>query len=67
MPIITSHLRDYRFKTQLTQEELASKLGVTRQTIIALEQGKYQPTLQLAYRCARLFDCKIEDLFIIED
>ncbi len=61
---ITSHLKDFRLKAGLTQEELADKLKVTRQTIIAIEQGKYQPSLFLAYQCAKLFKVKIEDLFM---
>ncbi len=63
MPIINSNLKDYRTKAGYTQEELANKLGVTRQTINAIEQGKYQPTLYLAWQCARLFKVSIEDLF----
>jgi putative transcriptional regulator len=47
----------------LTQEELANALGVTRQTINAIEQGKYQPTLYLAWQCAKLFKVRIEDIF----
>jgi len=51
----------------LTQEELAKKLGVTRQTIIAIEKGKYDPSLELAFKIARFFKVKIEDIFIYED
>lgn len=61
--IITAHIKDFRQKAGYTQEELADKLDVTRQTINAIEQGKYQPTLYLAYQCAKLFKVKIEDLF----
>jgi putative transcriptional regulator len=63
MPIIESKLKVYRLKAGYTQEELADKLGVTRQTINAIEQGKYQPTLYLAYQCAKLFKVNIEDIF----
>ncbi|MEI6511281.1 MAG: helix-turn-helix transcriptional regulator [Candidatus Uhrbacteria bacterium] len=56
-------MKDFRAKLDLTQEELAQKLGVTRQTIIALEQAKYQPSLELAWRCSRLFRVPIEDVF----
>ncbi len=63
MPEIISKLKDYRTKRGLTQAQLAETLGVTRQTIIAIEQGKYQPTLHLAYRAARLFKVAIEDIF----
>ncbi len=61
--IIHSKLKEFRLKQSMTQEELASKLGVTRQTIIALEQGKYQPTLLLAYQAAKLFGVQIENIF----
>jgi len=47
----------------MTQEELARRAGVTRQTIIALEGGKYTPSLELAFRIARAFDAGIEDVF----
>lgn len=63
MPEIISHLKGLRISHRLTQEELAEKLGVTRQTINAIEQGKYQPTLHLAFKCAKLFKTSIEDIF----
>ncbi len=47
----------------MTQEELARKVGVTRQTINAIEKGKYNPSLDLAFKLAELFDMKIEELF----
>ena len=47
----------------LTQEELARRLGVTRQTINAIENDKYNPTLQLAFKLSRLFNCPIEQVF----
>ncbi|WP_054839947.1 helix-turn-helix domain-containing protein [Thermococcus sp. JCM 11816] len=50
----------------LTQEELAKALGVTRQTIIAIEKGKYDPSLKLAFKIARFFGLNIEDIFIYE-
>jgi putative transcriptional regulator len=50
----------------LTQEELADKLGVTRQTVVSLEIGKYDPSIGLAFRIARLFNVKIEDVFEYE-
>lgn len=52
---------------QLTQEELADKLGVSRQTINSLEKGRYNPSIQLAFKLAKLFSFKIEDLFIYEE
>ncbi len=67
MATIKSNLKKFRLAGNLTQEELAQKLGVTRQTINAIEQDKYQPTLYLAYKCAKLFKTKIEDIFNFKD
>lgn len=50
-----------------TQQDLANRLGVSRQTINAIEKGKYDPALPTAFRLARLFDCRIEDIFDFED
>lgn len=47
----------------LTQEELANMLGITRQTVIAMEKGSYKPSLELAFKIARVFNVKIEDIF----
>ena len=60
-------LKVYRAMNDLTQEALAQKLGVTRQTIVSLESGKYDPSIQLAFKTARLFGAKIEDIFIFEE
>ncbi len=60
-------LKVYRAMNDLTQEQLAEKLGVTRQTIVSLENGKYDPSIGLAFKTARLFGVKIEDIFIFED
>lgn len=62
-----NRLRELREERGLTQEELAKALGVTRQTIIAIEKGKYDPSLRLAFKIARLFNVKIEDIFIYEN
>ena len=59
-------LKVYRAMHDLTQEMLADKLGVTRQTIIEIEKGKYDPSLELAFKIAKLFNTKIEDVFIYE-
>jgi len=48
----------------LTQEDLAREIGITRQTIIAIEKGKYNPSLELAFRIARYFEVSIEDIFV---
>ncbi len=61
-----NRLRELRETRGLTQEELARALGVTRQTIIAIEKGKYDPSLRLAFKIARFFNVKIEDVFIYE-
>jgi len=57
---------DLRKKNKYTQEELAHKLGVTRQTIISIEQGKYVASLQLALKIAKIFNCSVEDIFDLE-
>jgi len=59
-------LKVYRAMHDLTQESLAQKLGVTRQTIVSLEIGKYDPSIGLAFRIAKLFNVKIEDVFEYE-
>lgn len=51
----------------LTQEDLAKAIGVTRQTVIAMEKGKYNPSLELAFRIARYFKVSIENVFIYEE
>ncbi|NJE54008.1 helix-turn-helix transcriptional regulator [Thermococcus sp. 21S9] len=61
-----NRLRELREAMGLTQEELAKALGVTRQTIIAIEKGRYDPSLRLAFKIARFFGVKIEDIFIYE-
>ena len=52
---------------KLRQEDLAEDLGVSRQTINAIETGKYNPSLPLAFKLAKIFNCKIEDLFVSGD
>jgi len=61
-----NNIKVYRAIHNLTQENLAEKVGVTRQTINAIEKGKYDPSLDLAFKLARLFDANIEDIFIYE-
>jgi putative transcriptional regulator len=56
-------LKVYRAMHDITQEELANELGVTRQTIIAIERNKYDPSLALAFKIAAFFKVKIEDIF----
>ncbi|MDI3474453.1 MAG: putative transcriptional regulator [Thermococcaceae archaeon] len=61
-----NRLRELREERGLTQEELAKALGVTRQTIIAIEKGRYDPSLRLAFKIAKFFNVNIEDIFIYE-
>lgn len=58
-----NRLKDYREKAGLSQEALAEKVDVTRQTIISIERSRYTPSLELALRLAKVFNCKVEDLF----
>jgi putative transcriptional regulator len=61
------HLRRFRFENgELTQQQLADRIGVTRQTIISIEKGKYKPSVELALRLARTFGVRVEDLFTLE-
>ena len=62
------NLRRYRFEADdMTQQELAERVGVSRQTIISIEKGKYEPSIQLALRLARLFKVPVESLFELND
>ncbi|MGB9937619.1 MAG: helix-turn-helix transcriptional regulator [Methanobacterium sp.] len=60
-------LKIYRAMKEITQEELAKKIGVTRQTILSIEKDKYDPSLILAFKMARFFEVKIEDIFIYSE
>ncbi len=65
---IQNKIRRLRFdNNEMTQEELANKVGCTRQTIIALEQNKYVPSIELAFRVARAFGVPLEEVFQYED
>jgi putative transcriptional regulator len=64
---IDNNIRRLRFNAdEMTQQQLADKVGVTRQTIIALESRKYSPTLDLAFRIANTFKLPLEDVFFIK-
>ncbi len=66
--ILKNQIRRLRFENgEMTQQQLADKVGVTRQTIIAIEAGKYAPSLPLAFRIARAFDVSVDVLFQYED
>ena len=60
-------IKVYRAIHDLTQEDLAKKIGVTRQTILAIEKGRYVPSLDLAFRIARHFGVTVEEIFIYGD
>ena len=62
-----NNLEEIRKKSNYTQEELADKLGVSRQTINSLENRKYNPSIQLAFKLAKFFNLSIEALFIFEE
>jgi putative transcriptional regulator len=65
---LKNQIRRLRFENgEMTQQQLADKAGVTRQTIIATEAGKYAPSLPLAFRIARTFGLPVEDVFQYED
>ena len=65
---ISNRIRRLRFDNdEMTQEELAKSAGCTRQTIIALEQGKYVPSVELAFKIARVFGVALEEVFQYED
>ncbi|MCE5298978.1 MAG: helix-turn-helix transcriptional regulator [Methanoregulaceae archaeon] len=59
-----NRIKVFRAMHDLTQEALANDLGVTRQTILAIEKGKYDPSLDLAFKIARYFNVSIEEIFI---
>lgn len=62
-----NRLEELRNKMSWTQQELADRVEVSRQTIISLENGRYNPSILLAFRLARLFEVKIEDLFLYSE
>jgi len=65
---LSNHVRRLRFEHgEITQQQLADKVGVTRQTIIAIEAGKYAPSLPLAFKLARTFGVSIEQVFQYEN
>jgi len=65
--IIKNKIRRLRFDHgEMTQQELADAVGVSRQTIVAIEKGNYSPSLELAFRLARIFDTPIQDVFSYE-
>ena len=64
---VINRIRQYRLQRELTQEELAKAVGVSRQSINSIEQGRYIPSLPLALRFARLFSCSTGELFELQE
>ena len=64
---LKNHISELRKQHGFTQEMLANQLEVSRQTIISLEKGRYNPSIGLAYRIAKIFEQHIEDVFIFEE
>lgn len=61
---VTNSIRALRFAAgEMTQAELAERIGVTRQTVIAIEQGRYSPSLEMAFRIARVFQVPLDNVF----
>lgn len=67
MIFLKNKIKELRSANSISQEELASAMGVSRQTIISLENGKYNPSILLAYKIAKYFHLSIEDLFYFEE
>jgi len=65
--VVSNCVSDFRSKQKVTQEELGKAIGVTRQTIIAIEKGNYTPSVLLALKIAQYFNTSVEKLFTIEE
>lgn len=63
MAILKTKLKEFRAKYNLNQQDLAEKINVRRETIVHLENGKYNPSLKIAMDIAKIFECKVEDIF----
>jgi putative transcriptional regulator len=63
---MNNRIKEYRARFNLTQEELAKKVNVRRETIVVLEKNKYNPSLKLAYDIAKAFDTRIEEIFFFD-
>lgn len=64
--MVTNSVRKYRSKAKMTQEELGKEIGVSRQTIIAIEKGDYTPSIMVALKIAQVFKLPVEKIFFIE-
>ena len=66
--LIRNNIRTLRFhRNEMTQQQLAEQVHVTRQTIVSIEKGKYSPSLELAFRIARAFDVPLQEVFFLEE
>ena len=66
--LISNNIRSLRFNhNEMTQQQLADKVGVTRQTIFAIEKGNYSPSLELAFRISLVFNSPLDDIFYLEN
>ena len=63
---IINHVYKYRIDLKITQEELAQKVGVSRQSIISIEKGRYVPSLILAMKIAKFFDSRVDEIFVLK-
>ncbi len=63
---MNNRIKEYRARFDLTQEDLAKKVNVRRETIVFLEKNKYNPSLKLAHDIAKVFEAKIEEIFLFE-
>lgn len=63
MTVIRNQIRELRATREMTQQDLADRIGVTRQTVIAIEQDKYSPSLETAFKVARIFGVPLEQCF----
>ena len=66
-PKLSNDVREYRTQSNMTQQVLADAVGVTRQTIVAMESSAYVPSLPLAIRIARVFDRTVEEVFTLDE
>ena len=64
---MNNRIKEFRARHNLTQDDLARKVNVRRETIVFLEKNKYNPSLKLAHDIARVFSARIEEIFIFED
>ena len=65
--LVTNRIRALRFAHEMTQADLAERVGVTRQTVIAIEQERYSPSLEMAFQIARVFGVPLDDVFQYPD